>query len=104
MYFIFGLVLFAIFISFPAWLCKVLVEWAAEGGGNRPVAALTCVLIGLAEGFAGYWLFVGIDMGVTLEDGVWNQEIFRMRIAGVGAMLMGGFLTLIAPFACLTKG
>ena len=99
---LFGLILFALFVSLPAFLFKLLVGWAAQNGANKPIAALICIALGLTEGFIGYWLFAGINMGLTLVDGVWYQEIFRMRVVGVAAMVVGGLMTIFAPLACLS--
>ena len=101
MYLILGLILFGIFIALPSLLFRKVVEWAGTNGWHKPLAALFCLALGLGEGYVGYWLFVGFEAGSVYEDGVLYQEVFRMRIPGVGAMLMGGFLTIIGPFACL---
>lgn len=102
MYVICGLFLLAIFASLPCWITNQLIQWAGRGGGQKLTAVLACLGLGVGEGFIGYWLFEGISTGppTFTRDG-YVQEYFSMPIAGVGAMVVGGLVTIFGPLACL---
>ena len=99
---ILSFLLLALFITLPAWLTGQLVKWAGARSTNKFPAALACVIIGTGEGALGYALFNGIPSGPSYWTGeAYVHEIYRMPIAGVGAMVMGGIVSIFGPIACL---
>ena len=102
MHVICGTMLLVLFASLPCWLTNQLIKWAGSGGTNKAVAVLACLFLGFVEGLIGYWLFEGIATGpprFTTEGYV--QEFWRMPIAGIGAMIVGGLVCIFGSIACL---
>ena len=66
------------------------------------MAALACLGLGFAEGFVGCWLFEGFSAGPRAYTvGGYVQGYFRMPVAGVEAMVVGGLITIFGPLASL---